>query len=65
METSVQRIQRAKSNQDNVDACRPRPGVHVLVQCNGFRCLAYLDEKGVWRDAHHREELKVLRIISS
>ena len=32
-------------------------GMMVLVQCDGFRCLAYRDEDGKWRSAFSSEEL--------
>ena len=28
----------------------PPPGERVIVVCKIFRCLGYLDDKGVWRD---------------
>ena len=28
----------------------PEVGVPVMVQCNNFRCLGYLDHEGAWRD---------------
>lgn len=33
-------------------------GQVVLVQCEGFRCLAYQDEHGLWRDSFQKQELK-------
>jgi hypothetical protein len=30
---------------------------HFMVQGVGFRCLAYCDEDGRWRDAFNNEEL--------
>ena len=39
----------------------PPVGVHVIVQCDEFRCLGELDRNGVWRSAHSGAELpKVL-----
>jgi hypothetical protein len=39
------------------------------VQCRDFRCLAFCDEKGVWRDAQRNEVLPdvlaILEVISS
>jgi hypothetical protein len=29
----------------------------VVVRCPGFRCLAYRDKDGRWRDVAHNEEL--------
>jgi hypothetical protein len=29
----------------------------VWVQCNGYRCLAVLDEKGCWRSYHNMKPL--------
>ena len=28
----------------------PRLGLPVQVQCNGFKCIAYLDKNGKWMD---------------
>jgi hypothetical protein len=37
-----------------------------LVQCPGFRCLAYRDEHGRWRDAYSHELLpEVLSVLQS
>ena len=33
----------------------PRAGVPVQVQCNGFKCMAYLDKEGRWRDLFSHE----------
>jgi len=33
------------------------PAVPVHVQCRGFKCLAYRDEQGAWRNFHSREPL--------
>jgi len=42
----------------------PKPGEQVVVPCPGFRCLAYLDSKGVWHNAHDGAELpSVLEIL--
>jgi hypothetical protein len=35
-----------------------RDGPATLVQCDGFRCLAYLDRKGIWRGFFSDQELK-------
>jgi len=32
--------------------CQP-----VLVQSDGFRCMAYRDKEGKWRDYYHQDEL--------
>jgi len=40
-------------------------GQTVVVQCAGFRCLAYLDKDGKWRDAVRNNELpEVLEVLS-
>jgi len=42
----------------------PRMGEQVVVQCEGYRCLAYLDKDGKWRSAHSGKELpRVLRVL--
>jgi hypothetical protein len=33
-------------------------GEVVLVQCDGFRCLAFRDHDGTWRDYYRKEELR-------
>jgi DNA-binding NtrC family response regulator len=35
----------------------PPTGEPVLVQCDGFRCLAYLDPEGKWREYKNSKEL--------
>jgi hypothetical protein len=40
------------------------PGTFALVQCPDFRCLAYFDHQGQWRDHKTKEVLpQVLDII--
>jgi len=42
----------------------PPAGQRVVVQCEGYRCLAYRDREGKWRSAQSDAELtKVLRIL--
>lgn len=42
------------------------PGEHVVVRCEKFRCLAYLDPKGRWRAVHDGAELpEVLEVLGS
>jgi hypothetical protein len=42
----------------------PPPYTHVLVRCKGYRCQAYLDQDGKWRDSNSREELpEVLEVF--
>jgi hypothetical protein len=33
----------------------PRPGLPVQVQCDGFKCMAFLDKEGRWVDLFTRE----------
>jgi hypothetical protein len=44
----------------------PKPGMkNFIVQCEGFRCMAYKDAQGVWRSVRSDEPLpKVLRVVS-
>ncbi len=38
---------------------------HYLVQCEGFRCMAYKDADGVWREAYRGDPIpNVIRIVS-
>ena len=40
-------------------------GQMVMVQCEGFRCLAYRDRDGKWRDAIRNSELTaVMEVLS-
>ncbi len=42
----------------------PLMGQQVVVQCEGFRCLAYLDVEGRWRSVYDGRELpRVLEIV--
>jgi hypothetical protein len=36
----------------------PDPYQMVVVQCDGFRCAAFLDNHGTWRDYYRQCELK-------
>jgi hypothetical protein len=39
-------------------------GEQVLVQAEGFRCLAFRDKDGKWRNAFSRDELQgTIRVI--
>ena len=38
-------------------------GQPVWVECGGYRTLAYLDAKGVWRTVAKNEEVKVTRVL--
>jgi hypothetical protein len=40
-----------------VEAKLPPKRHRVIVVCKKFRCLGYIDEDGVWRDAAHSKEL--------
>lgn len=33
----------------------PAAGMPVQVQCSDFKCMAYLDKEGKWRDLFTRE----------
>jgi hypothetical protein len=42
----------------------PPVGMPVQVQCAGFKCMAYLDKEGKWRDLFSRQCLEqVLGVI--
>jgi hypothetical protein len=48
----------ASDGRDKRDDNLPPIGQTALVQGDGFRCLAYRDKDGKWRDAFHKRELK-------
>ena len=42
----------------------PRPGLPVQVQCDGFKCMAFLNKQGRWIDLFTHEPLvRVLGVI--
>jgi hypothetical protein len=42
----------------------PPLGQPAMVRCPGFRCLAYRDKDGKWRDVAHNQELpEVLEVL--
>ena len=42
----------------------PPTGEQVLVQGKGFRCLAFRDKDGKWRDVFHQTGLQgIVRVI--
>ena len=43
----------------------PRSNDYVLVQCDHFRCLAYRDRKGQWRNVFSNEELPEVKEVLS
>jgi len=43
-----------------------RDGEPVWVQCEGFRCLAFLDKQGQWRAFYDRSALpRVLKVLNN
>jgi hypothetical protein len=51
---------------DPLDDPLPAIGEQVLVQAEGFRCLAFRDKDGKWRNAFSRDELPgTIRVIKS
>jgi hypothetical protein len=55
------------SNQnDQKDDPLPAIGEQVLVQAEGFRCLAFRDKDGKWRYTFHQGELQgTIRVVKS
>jgi hypothetical protein len=44
----------------------PSHGEPVWVQCEGYRCLAFLAKDGKWKDFNSNKELgKVFKILSA
>jgi hypothetical protein len=48
---------RASNQNDQPDDPLPPIGERVLVQTEHFRCLAFRDKDGKWKDAYHGNEL--------
>jgi len=48
----------AKEPVVSVEKRLPPTNARVIVICQGSRCLGYLDEQGVWRDAAKSEQIK-------
>lgn len=47
-----------------VELSPPPVGKNVLVQCDGYRCLAYRTNEGTWRGTYTREEISDVRSFS-
>jgi hypothetical protein len=44
----------------------PALGVPVQIQCDGFKCMAFLDREGRWVDLFSREFVpRVLGVVSA
>jgi hypothetical protein len=57
---------RASKPNDPLDDPLPAIGEKVLVQAEGFRCLAFRDKDGKWRNAFSGDELPgTIRVIKS
>src|SRR5438128_12539380 len=60
-------VENGAQTQDNGAAKErklPPQGQRVMVRCRGFRCLAYLDKDGKWRNSSNNEELtEVLEVL--
>lgn len=55
----------ADNVEQTVRADLPPVGVNVMVQCEGFRCLAYRTPERKWVSSFSQQELKdVLRVLS-
>jgi hypothetical protein len=60
-------IRRYMSVQPSIAASQselPPLGKLVVVQCNGFRCMAYRDANGRWRGAYDHKVLEVLAVLA-
>ena len=54
----------SKQRPDKGEMKLPPLGKVVMVRCSGFRCLAYRDKAGIWRDLAHDEKLpEVLEVL--
>lgn len=41
----------------------PPAGMNVMIQCNGFRCLAYRTQEGKWMSTFRHEELNEVQHV--
>lgn len=54
-----------KVEEDSVQTQRVAAGKPVWVQCEGYRCLAYLNHRGEWRALANNAKLTdVVRVLS-
>ena len=54
-----------KTGEEAVQEQLPPIGEPVWVQCDGFRCLAYLDTKGAWRTFYDDSKLSgILKVLN-
>lgn len=55
---AIQRALRTGKNANTAESKKlPPTGVPVIARCHGFRCLAYLDSEGKWREHQNSKEL--------
>ncbi|HEY2084202.1 MAG TPA: response regulator [Verrucomicrobiae bacterium] len=55
---AIERALRSEKNENPVEGKKlPPTGVPVIARCHGFRCLAYLDSDGKWREHQNSKEL--------
>jgi DNA-binding NtrC family response regulator len=55
---AIERVLRSGKNADpRASKKLPPAGVLVIARCDGFRCLAYLDSEGKWREHQNSKEL--------
>jgi hypothetical protein len=62
---AVKEVEALRINGFPVQKSKPMDVSPVCVQTEGFRCLAYRDEKGKWRNYYGGAELKgTVRVIA-
>jgi hypothetical protein len=50
-------------SKDTEDFNRPSEAQASYIQCQGFRCLAYRDQNGVWRNYFSGEAVEVIGVL--
>jgi hypothetical protein len=48
----------------SIDERLPNPGRWVIVVTDLYRCLGYVDEKGIWKDAARHEVIEGVKAWS-
>jgi hypothetical protein len=58
----MHRVRTAPGSEEKAKQRKLKPA-QAIVRCEGFRCAAYMDEKGVWRSVADDTKLNVLEVL--